>query len=137
MGTNYYLHENVCTICGRGDEPLHIGKSIAGWCFGLHVIPEQGLNTLEDWAARWAKGVIKNEYDRPVTPEDMMSTIADRSWGDGIERTPLGYPLLAEFYRLNYAVAGPNGLVRKRICAENRCIGHGSGTWDLTTGEFS
>ena len=37
MGTNYYLETDACDKCGRGDGPLHIGNSSAGWCFALHV----------------------------------------------------------------------------------------------------
>lgn len=50
MGTNYYLHTKPdCECCGRGFEPLHIGKSSGGWCFSLHVMPEDNINTLDDW----------------------------------------------------------------------------------------
>jgi len=58
MGTNYYLKrrepQQPCPTCGctcKSDEKddLHIGKSSWGWCFGLHVIPELGINSLDDW----------------------------------------------------------------------------------------
>lgn len=80
MGTNYYLHENICSHCGRGDEPLHIGKSSAGWCFALHVIPERGLNSLEDWEKKFEKGTILNEYGNPTSPEEMLRIITERDW---------------------------------------------------------
>ena len=63
MGTNYYsvkrdiehlvmmdfydLHERCYDL--DGNDVLHIGKSSSGWCFSLHVIPEQGINSLQDW----------------------------------------------------------------------------------------
>ncbi|MFN2539563.1 MAG: hypothetical protein ABR549_15620 [Mycobacteriales bacterium] len=31
MGTNVYLHHDVCTCCGRPGAVVHIGKSSAGW----------------------------------------------------------------------------------------------------------
>jgi len=54
MGTNYYLYPaSPCKACGRSYEAKHIGKSSAGWCFLLHVIPEEGINDLEDWKKLW------------------------------------------------------------------------------------
>ena len=129
MGTNYYLHSNACEHCGRGDEPLHIGKSSDGWCFGLHVIPEEGLNSLADWSQRWGMaGVqIRNEYGDVLTPESMLEAITQRSWG----KTSAHFD-----YAENYACPGPNGLVRHRIDGQY-CVGHGEGTWDLIPGYFS
>ena len=61
MGTNYYLTED-CECCGRAFPDLHIGKSSGGWCFSLHVIPSEGLNSLDEWESRFSCGVITNEY---------------------------------------------------------------------------
>lgn len=130
MGTNYYLEERPpCSECGREFEQLHIGKSSAGWCFSLHVIPEQGLNSLEDWRERWTRpgARIVNEYGDLVDAGAMLVTIAQRErWGP-----PWEPDALAE----NSAVPGPRGLARSRI--EGSCIGHGDGTWDLILGDFS
>lgn len=143
MGTNYYWLnvENECDHCGRGDvvERLHIGKSSGGWCFGLHVHPNQGINDLPDWEVRWASGGhIENEYGERVDPAKMWSVIAEREWnrGGSGDETPFGYASWDEFYRRNHAAPGPNGLVRHRI-EPGHCIGHGAGTWDLIVGEFS
>ena len=130
MGTNYYLHENVCSTCGRSSE-LHIGKSSAGWVFALHVIPELGLNTLNDWEKRWTgsqAGVIKDEYGSVVTPADMMANIVARSFN----RSVLTQTWLDE----NHAEIGPSGLARSKVYGIH-CIGHGEGTWDYIGGEFS
>lgn len=35
MGTNYYLHVDVCECCNRAEEEIHIGKKSFGWVFGL------------------------------------------------------------------------------------------------------
>lgn len=92
MGTNYYYETaggNVCEHCGRGDESekLHIGKSSAGWAFSLHVIPERGLNTLEDWQKLWVTGgQIRDEYGEHVTPEEMLTEITQRSHPKGLRR---------------------------------------------------
>src|ERR1035438_3118957 len=132
MGTNYYLHENICPHCGRGDEPLHIGKSSGGWCFALHVIPELGLNTLNDWEKRWrgAQAVIKNEYGDAIPSSMMIATIVSRN------HASIG-GLGASWYEQNHAEPGPQGLARHKIGAAGGCVGHGEGTWDYIQGEFS
>ncbi len=130
MGTNYYLEEKPpCKECGREFPRLHIGKSSGGWCFGLHVIPEEGLTDLPSWVSRWhVGGQIVDEYGQKLTPDEMYLVITARSWTPQ-ERLP-------EWYRVNYAEPGPNGLSR---CSVNdfHCIGHGEGAWDLIIGEFS
>lgn len=140
MGTNYYLHENACPHCGRGDEPLHIGKSSAGWVFALHVDQWQEIDSLEDWEARWARpgSVIKDEYGDVVSAEDMRRTITQRKWGKPIGEghpVPLGYRSWQDFFASNHAEPGPNNLLRGRISAH--CTAHGDGTWDIHPGEFS
>lgn len=127
MGTNYYLHEDTCPHCGRGPESLHIGKSSFGWCFGLHVIPEENLDSLEAWRARWPAGIIKDEYGETITPEEMLRVITEREWAG----RPMGETNMAE----NCAEPGPNKLLRHAI--GRYCVGHGEGTWDLVPGEFS
>lgn len=110
MGTNYYLEEkSPCECCGRGYPPLHIGKSSAGWNFSLHVI-EGEIETLDQWKERWSKeGVrIVNEYGDTLTPDEMLKVITQRS-----------HPL---------------GLLRH---TGSLVVGHGEGTWDYITGEFS
>lgn len=116
MGTNYYYErasKGPCPECGHEDEAprLHIGKSSAGWVFALHVIPEEGLNTLDDWEALWNRpgGQIRNEYGDHVAPESMQSIIRERH-----ARFP--------------------GVSLRRDADTSK---HGSGSWDLHAGEFS
>lgn len=136
MGTNYYVElENVCTCCGRGGERLHIGKSSAGWCFGLHVDPERNIRSLEDWKKVWAGKQIISEYNEPITEEKMLSIILDRKW-KGKSDTPFGYRSWENFHQANHSVPGPNNLVRSRIDGIH-CVGHGDGTYDLILGGFS
>lgn len=136
MGTNYYHHKEVkpaCECCKRGPdvEVRHIGKSSAGWCFSLHVIPEDGITCLEDWEARWSEpGTwIEDEYGRQISAEQMREVIAQRSW------KWTGGALEGKWLRDNHALPGPNGLVRHALGWH--CIGHGEGTWDYIVGEFS
>lgn len=128
MGTNYYLQEKPpCGECGREFERLHIGKSSAGWCFALHVIPELGINDFPDWVARWSKpgAIITDEYDRVVEPAVMRNTIVDR-----VPRTiTLNSDIPNSGTNLCY------GLIRHKI--DRYCTGHGDGTYDFIVGEFS
>ena len=114
MGTNYYLHEKPdCSCCGRPFEPLHIGKSSGGWAFSLHVMPEDCINTLDDWRELWSKkgAFIRNEYGEHIHPEDMEQIITQRQRKDRV-------------------------LYRHDIDGKH-CLGHGPGAWDYITGEFS
>lgn len=129
MGTNYYLEQRgPCGECGRTFAPLHIGKSSAGWCFSLHVIPESNINSLEDWEREWAMpGTrIVDEYNDTVSVEEMRATITERLGKSG--------PHAPHWYTQNSAIPGPNGLARSAL--GSHCVGHGPGTWDLTPGEF-
>lgn len=140
MGTNYYLREDACPHCGRSDSQLHIGKSSAGWCFSLHVIPEEGLNSLEDWQKRWSlpRRKIFDEYDREVSPEAMLDKITKRDWPKPrTEEWPAAlYASKAQFYEMNHAQEGPNNLLRHSLDPDY-CIGHGEGNYDLMVGEFN
>lgn len=135
MGTNYYLHDREpCPHCGREFPGKHIGKSSWGWCFGLRVIPEDGINTLDDWRREWSRpgAYIVDEYGDRKSAEEMERCIVDRkrnrqrsNWIGASESR----------YRREY-FSGPNGLLRHRIDGRH-CVGHGEGTWDYIAGEFS
>lgn len=128
MGTNYYwlpTEERECPTCHREHEGLHIGKSSAGWCFSLHVIPDLDLNTLADWMAKFSTGAIFDENDKRISVEDMLVTITQRSWPHPRSNDPDN---LSE----NHAKVGPNNLRRHAYCANP-----GDGTYDLCEGEFS
>ncbi len=140
MGTNYYLtnesekpHCDNCTCFPR----LHIGKSSAGWCFSLHVIPESGINSLDDWKRKFSEpgAVIYSEYDKVVSVENMLQNIEGRSSNNDFEKRPAMYATWLDFHRQNDSQPGPNNLLRHKI--GRHCIGHGEGTWDLIPGEFS
>ena len=131
MGTNYYLHTEVCECCNRPKDKIHIGKSSAGWHFSLHVLPENGINDLADWEPliRDQKNKIVDEYGTEHTSEAMLKNITERKLGE-----PNKWD--AETYRRNYAEPGLNGLARHSF-RDERCVKHGAGTWDCITGDFS
>ena len=129
MGTNYYHYLNKpCPTCGHAQEPRHIGKSSAGWCFSLRVYPDEGIVNLTDWFRLLGSGTIKNEYSETLTREQMMECIMlrERKVGGDVQ------PHKQEFLYANSATIGPNGMLRSQ-----RCYGHGEGTWDYVDGEFS
>lgn len=141
MATNFYLHRNPCPHCGKADEAddiLHIGQHVFCWTFALHVIPEKGLNSLDDW-----EKLIRKE-DSKVMDDDgdeRNSTLLLSLIRKGHSQTPWelraeGLPREEEFHRMNGSMRGPNGLLRRRIDGSH-CIGHGDGPWDLIAGEFS
>lgn len=135
MGTNYYLYENCCPKCGRGDS-IHIGKDSWGWCFALHVeIHDYSVppipSDLEGWIARFdfPGTTIKDEYGYIISRDKMLAIITNRQGLNERQLTP------GEYYQ-NNAVPGPNGLLRHKLDGVH-CIAHGEGTWDLIVGEFS
>ena len=126
MGTNYYLKKespSKCVTCKHDpdEKVLHIGKSSYGWCFSLHIIPEEGINSLDDWKAAWgASGAkILNEYDEEVLPEDMLKIITTRGPG---KWSPEGM----EPHRHSPFHSENPGTVRE-----------GPGSYDLILGDFS
>lgn len=144
MGTNYYLYpQSDCACCNRPLEPLHIGKSSGGWCFSLHVIPEEGINSYNDWKERWSRqgSFILNEHGRAIAIPEMKVIINERScdrrnddwnyswWGSS-------YNSERDFHRYNNSERGPNFLLRHQIDGKH-CLGHGPGTYDYIAGEFS
>lgn len=122
MGTNYYVikkQARACAHCGHSQpaEMLHVGKSSGGWAFMLHVVPELGINTLEDWRPLLEQMDIVNEYGDKVSAEQMLRVITGREqlW-----------PFPTDSNR---------PLQRSKV--DGVCIGHGPGTYDYIVGDFS
>lgn len=141
MSINYYCQENdPCSQCGRPYERKHIGRSVGGWCFDLHVYPQEGIHDLEDWKKLWQGNLISDEYGEIVLEEEMLRIITQRTW-DKQKNKPYGYKSWEEFYKINKECEpGPNGLSRYKINNTDwglRCISHGEGTWDCIDGVFS
>ena len=124
MGTNYYWQAPL-------GEPIHIGKSSIGWCFGVRIHPKLGINDLSDWIKRFNQNFskIQDEYGLLISPEEMIDCIVNRKWnGPQIGRSEA-------FFKVNECEPGPNGLLRRKI--DGICVGHGGGTWDYLDGNFS
>ena len=102
--------------CDHGHEhdaqERHIGKSSFGWCFSLHVYPEEGIDSLSDWIRLFAHegSIVFDEYGREIDAHEMMKVITER-------KHPKGQPLLRH--------------------TDRHCVAQGEGTWDCIVGEFS
>lgn len=145
MGTNYYLREETdhkCEKCGHVNGEKHIGKSSYGWHFCLHVIPEEGINTLDDWISLFndPKYKIYDEYGDETSKERMLEIITKRI------RPPLKFPYedkyegnlyrsMEDYCRQNKLELGHNNLFRHPL--SRWCVGHGNGPYDYMIGEFS
>jgi len=149
----------------RNREGLHIGKSSAGWCFGLHIydyndyrlndlfgaledfdprsgppvsVLKRSIVDLDRWIPLFEKYGCVDEYNKDVSAEDMLAVIRDRSWL-GNENAP------TRRIPITYAEAidagggdidQASGLIRRRIDPDH-CIGYGPGPWDYCKGDFS
>lgn len=140
MGTNYYLLDHHCPSCNRADR-VHIGKSSWGWCFALHVYPEESLSSWTDWCARLQQSPtqIVNEYGDSVSYEELVKIVTEREgrcpWDESRQWKQMGYDDEADFHEKNSSLRGPKYLLRHRL--NGFCVGHGDGTYDYMIGEFS
>jgi hypothetical protein len=132
MGTNYYVNVNICPHCNVAEKEYHIGKSSYGWCFSLHVIPEEGINSLEDWDKFISENRCKitDEYGKQISWKELKETvICNRENFSALHNDD------ENFYEENHCEPGPYGLVRHKIDGVH-CVGQGSGTFDFIVGEF-
>lgn len=141
MGTNYYI-ATTCPTCKHHTERIHIGKSSAGWVFSLHVTSE--LKSLSDWMVRLRNleivdGIpekIYDEYGNQLDLHELLDVITNRTGKVNFKEKPYLYDSWEDFHKSNYSIPGPNGLLRHKVDGAH-CVGHGDGTWDLITGDFS
>lgn len=138
MGTNYFLRTTAalaCPMCGHKEQHagIHIGKSSAGWNFGLRIYPKINGETdtslipfgaaevreLDDWRPLFERFAIWNEYGERVMSGDMIATITQRSHPRGLTSHATGGP-------------GWQGGFRKRDG-----VHAGKGTYDLIGYPFS
>lgn len=130
MSTNYYIKEKSM-LGEKFDHLIHIGLSSYGWCFQLHVIPEKGINNLDDWKKIFKlidnnKSHIVDEYDRKISYNEMIRIIENRNIDNSNQISSC---------KKNNAEYELNNL--KRSTLDSRCIGHGNGTYDYIVGDFS
>lgn len=87
MGTNYYVVPNRPSV----EEPIHIGKSSAGWMFLFQEIDspwheppivwhtyEQVMDWLQRYTVDTSEYVILDEYDRVISLEELDNRIQEK-----------------------------------------------------------
>jgi hypothetical protein len=135
MGTNYYLRTTPCPTCGHSPNDLHIGKSSVGWYFALRVYPDvdgcdaerlkpfdvKQIRELDDWRPLFEKFPVFDEYEHPVTVEDLLKEITERSHPRGL---------------LSRLTAGPEHMGPYHD-PKRPDLKAGAGTYDLCAYEFS
>lgn len=122
MSTNYYVKtgRKEKVICNLGceheiDEILHLGKSALGWKFALHVIPEKGINELEDWKDVLKNGEILSECNEKITFEKIIEIITKPKFTSTSTKSPLyidsrcSYDYSDDCYYLNEDPIGKEG----------------------------
>jgi hypothetical protein len=137
MGTNHYLHAPACPCCGKeAEERIHLGKSSGGWCYSLHVCPEEDIYNYQDILVmideKMSNGwKVKNEYGETLSLNDWQEIVTKRQ---GRKITPDHWSW--SWYWKNSACPGPCNLAR-HLLDHTHCIGHGEGTYDYIVGDFS
>lgn len=82
MGTNYYLHRDICPTCKHAKERIHIGKSSYGWTFTFQGF-RNGWGPLkaeseDDWRKELKNGTIIDEYGEVETYEEFWKMVEDK-----------------------------------------------------------
>lgn len=80
MGTNYYLIEDICPHCKKGDS-IHIGKSSVGWRFCLRVQEDTLWSNFTEFKEilKQQEGIrIEDEYGEVHTPEHLLELIESK-----------------------------------------------------------
>ena len=129
MGTNFYVKTGKMekVICNYGcehliEEELHVGKNSYGWKFNLHIIPDKGINELEDWRPILKSGKIFDEYDRAISYDEMIDYI--------VNKEPMEYKECTDYLCTCDKRDGLN------YCVNNK-IGKESISYVLNEGDFS
>lgn len=88
MGTNYYLHLDICDKCNREHKKIHIGKASGGWKFLFRAykytddnFPE--IKSMAQWYAILGQSVLQNstmkirdEYDRDISFAEFSNMVS-------------------------------------------------------------
>jgi hypothetical protein len=94
MGTNYYAPARPdCDCCGRGYEPLHIGKSSGGWKFLFAPYPDLGLTSWKAWKSylESTSSIIEDEYGQTVTLAELIELVESKQRPDMLDATSASF----------------------------------------------
>lgn len=137
MGTNFYVNtgRKERVVCNYGcehliDECLHIGKRSGGWKFCLHIIPERGINELDDWNDILRDGEITDEYGNRVSFDEMINIIKNPFVEYRYSNNMMEYGVrIDNVDNLNYYAGNPIGKIK-------RDDGLDTSSYVLVEGEF-
>lgn len=66
MGTNYYTKEKTCSLGSYEPEPIHLGKSSAGWQFTFQYNQGKYYKNVDEMKEWTRDKIIVDEYGRLV-----------------------------------------------------------------------
>lgn len=142
---------------------IHIGKSSAGWRFGLAVYPEFNIRNLDDWNKlfRSRDTIIINEEHYQIKPSEMLRVITKRraidypgpmfraayekEVLDNINKAislcsvgPKPYATYDDLLRDSHGIRGPYGLIARDPYKDANVIPpeHHKATYDYIKGLF-
>jgi hypothetical protein len=83
MGTNYYLHVNTCSHCGRPEDTQHIGKKSLGWVFTFN---SHYIKSWDDWQVYLLEqttngNLIKDENGRELSLDEFKEVVESSKGG--------------------------------------------------------
>ncbi len=131
-GTDYYLVKN--SFLGLRDATRkHLGRSVSGWCFFLHIYPRDKVFTWGDMKLYLNEVVdngykIVNTHGMVVTLDNFVEIVEERQRIYRPKRDP-------EWFKENFAKSGPNGLARHKVDGY-LCVGNGDGPYDYMLSDF-
>lgn len=77
MGTNYFVKLNICKLCRRTDDPIHLGKASYGWSFMLQANNYKFYRNWEEMK-EWLKGKnIEDEYGEHISRKEFIKWVED------------------------------------------------------------
>ena len=75
MGTNYYTKTNTCAHCGHTPEPIHLGKSSAGWQFSFQYNGGKYYKNVAEMK-EWLKDkAILDEYGNSINNKEFWAMV--------------------------------------------------------------
>ena len=112
MGTNYYAVKNRPSV----REPIHIGKSSAGWLFNFQrqnerwndpIVVWNTYNQVIDWLKKYTVEskdyVIMDEYDEIVSLDDFVEMVESQQKDEFCKNNPdnFTYSMNVDGYRFS------------------------------------
>lgn len=145
MGVNYYV-ENVRATYPYDPHRLHIGNSMLGWAFALHLVPKQQIWTFDDWKRFYSQPhmIIRSDVRlkdgtfQVLHPDEMTQIITGRNfWNYKMDPEMLA-PLRA-WYDVEHGLLRAKQMRKSlNFIGDPRCVSSDPlVTYDVFLGDFS